>query len=275
MVPTLSELDRLYSQITKVKSRLESAVSLLEFGTSGDARHETSDLKKSDISTAKQQQLSGLANQLSRHNEEIKKMYKEVRPQFHHQQQSTWDRRLEKLSEDTKLLVLSVDKALGYMSVRHAAEQDRERLLDNSSTRRRDKYKNMTNERLMEDESRRLDDSSVLLASMIQQGAQTIMNLQSQKKILKSTVAKMKGAAISLGVSASLISAVENRFRSDRLLTYGGIIVVSLFLYVFYHWWKGYDMLWWFPYRIIGRLLSVIFSVFRASKPTSIDENVG
>eukprot|EP01054_Gregarina_sp_Poly1_P003827 Gregarina_sp_Poly_1__3826@NODE_213_length_11325_cov_357_800853_g189_i0_p13_GENE_NODE_213_length_11325_cov_357_800853_g189_i0NODE_213_length_11325_cov_357_800853_g189_i0_p13_ORF_typecomplete_len107_score11_96VSNARE_C/PF12352_8/5_7e06Sec20/PF03908_13/7_6e05DUF2530/PF10745_9/0_013Soyouz_module/PF14313_6/0_025PhoR/PF11808_8/0_22_NODE_213_length_11325_cov_357_800853_g189_i091459465 len=97
---------------------------------------------------------------------------------------------------------------------------------------------------------------------MIQQGGSTILNLQTQKRILKSTVSKMKGAAISLGVSTSLISAVENRFRSDRLLTYGGICALSLFLWVFYHWWKGYELLWWLPYRKIGKLLGFIGGLF-------------
>eukprot|EP01054_Gregarina_sp_Poly1_P003828 Gregarina_sp_Poly_1__3827@NODE_213_length_11325_cov_357_800853_g189_i0_p4_GENE_NODE_213_length_11325_cov_357_800853_g189_i0NODE_213_length_11325_cov_357_800853_g189_i0_p4_ORF_typecomplete_len136_score10_58_NODE_213_length_11325_cov_357_800853_g189_i095809987 len=132
----LGDLERLYSEVTKVKFRLESAVSVLEFGTSSEARNLNI---KNDITTAKQQQLSGLANQLSRYVEEMKVLYGKLRLTLHQQQQSTWDWRLEKVENDSKLLVLSVDKALGYMSIRREAELDRERLLENSQARRRDR----------------------------------------------------------------------------------------------------------------------------------------
>eukprot|EP01053_Blabericola_migrator_P012813 Blabericola_migrator_1__12812@NODE_825_length_6370_cov_320_094241_g582_i0_p4_GENE_NODE_825_length_6370_cov_320_094241_g582_i0NODE_825_length_6370_cov_320_094241_g582_i0_p4_ORF_typecomplete_len270_score32_43VSNARE_C/PF12352_8/2e03VSNARE_C/PF12352_8/2_8e09Sec20/PF03908_13/3_7e08FA_desaturase/PF00487_24/0_0019Bcl2/PF00452_19/0_064IFT20/PF14931_6/1_7e02IFT20/PF14931_6/1_8_NODE_825_length_6370_cov_320_094241_g582_i050595868 len=253
----MAGLDSLYSQVVKVKSRLDNAVSLLEFGTSNEARDHGD--KRPEISTAKQQQLSGLANQLLRHIEDLKQVYSASKRDLSKQQQLTWGRRLEKLEHEAKLLVVSVDKALGYMSVRQQAELDREKLLGDSQARRRDRYKSMGVENLIEEEARRLDNSSLVVQTMIQQGANALSNLKGQKTVMKSTVAKMKSAALSMGVSQSLISSVETRLRSDRLLTYGGMIGIALFLYFLYHWWKGYDPFWWFPYRIIGHVLQLLF----------------
>eukprot|EP01057_Protomagalhaensia_wolfi_P002078 Protomagalhaensia_wolfi_Nauph_80__2077@NODE_232_length_3101_cov_63_265186_g173_i0_p1_GENE_NODE_232_length_3101_cov_63_265186_g173_i0NODE_232_length_3101_cov_63_265186_g173_i0_p1_ORF_typecomplete_len271_score17_43VSNARE_C/PF12352_8/1_6e04VSNARE_C/PF12352_8/5_7e11Sec20/PF03908_13/2_5e02Sec20/PF03908_13/6_8e07ZapB/PF06005_12/0_83ZapB/PF06005_12/9e02_NODE_232_length_3101_cov_63_265186_g173_i011823 len=260
----MAALEGLYSQVIRVKARLDDAVSLLEFGPASETRA-SQHPGSAEISTAKQQQLTGLANQLLRYNQDLKDLFHKSKNNLSRQQQASWTRRLEKLGDETKLLVLSVDKALGYIATRREAELDRERLLGDAQARRRERFRGLDKERLVEEESKRLDDSSLVVASMIQQGSSVISNLKSQRVVLKSTVSKMKGAALSMGVSQSLISSVENRLRSDRVLTYGGIIGITLFIYFFYHWWKGYDPFWWFPYRILGHLLLVIFNVW--SKP--------
>eukprot|EP01056_Protomagalhaensia_sp_Gyna25_P002146 Protomagalhaensia_sp_Gyna_25__2145@NODE_2163_length_1251_cov_136_617162_g1787_i0_p1_GENE_NODE_2163_length_1251_cov_136_617162_g1787_i0NODE_2163_length_1251_cov_136_617162_g1787_i0_p1_ORF_typecomplete_len218_score28_05VSNARE_C/PF12352_8/1_1e04VSNARE_C/PF12352_8/0_0031_NODE_2163_length_1251_cov_136_617162_g1787_i05731226 len=180
----MAALESLYSQVIRVKARLDDAVSVLEFGPASDTRagqHSGS----AEINTAKQQQLTGLANQLLRYNQDLKDVYLKSKNNLSPQQQTCWTRRVAKLADETRLLVLSVDKALGYIAIRREAELERERLLGDAQARRRERFRGLNEERLVEEESKCLDDSSLVVATMIQQGSSVITNLKTQRMVLK------------------------------------------------------------------------------------------
>ena len=85
-------------------------------------------------------------------------------------------------------------------------------------------------------ESASLDRSSNMVNTYIAQGQETLNELLDQKNRLKNIQRKVFDIMNYLGISQSIIKAVEKRDFTDKWIVIIGMVVVSLFLLV----------LWWF-----------------------------
>ena len=85
-------------------------------------------------------------------------------------------------------------------------------------------------------EAASLDRSSNMLNTYIAQGQETLNELLEQKDRLKNIQRKVFDIMNYLGISQSIIKAVEKRDFTDKWIVFIGMVVVSLFLLV----------LWWF-----------------------------
>lgn len=232
-------LPQVYSRLLRVKADLDTAVADVDF------------VNPHGVSVAKQQRLVGLSNNLHTLLDDLRLAFAEDQAALSSTQRVSWQRRIEQVQQDSKLVICTVEKAVGFISRSLEAETERASLLSSAQARRRENRKLQTSEALLAEERARLDTSSMMVDAMISQGKYTVDNLISQKTYLKSAAAKLSSSLLSLGVSSGIVSAAHARLRMDRVIAYGGMLVVSICVYVFYCWWLGYHVFWWFPSNYI------------------------
>jgi hypothetical protein len=85
-------------------------------------------------------------------------------------------------------------------------------------------------------EQESLKQSSRGVDEMMGIGRAVLESLGSQGETLRRATDKVEGVATSLGLSNSLLRAVRRRQFGDAMIVYGGMIGVTLVLYLFYRW---------------------------------------
>ena len=85
-------------------------------------------------------------------------------------------------------------------------------------------------------EGESLDRSSSMVQDYISAGQETLQELLSQKDRLKGVHRRVLDIMGYLGVSASIMKAVERRDAIDKWIVYCGIFLVSVFTF----------LLWWY-----------------------------
>lgn len=85
------------------------------------------------------------------------------------------------------------------------------------------------------DENSSLNRSDAMVNSYLDVGQYTLSELMSQKERLKSAHRKVIDILNYLGLSNTIMRAIESRDVTDRLLVYGGMIFIFLLLFVL--WW--------------------------------------
>jgi Golgi SNAP receptor complex protein 2 len=77
-----------------------------------------------------------------------------------------------------------------------------------------------------------LDDATGLARSSLD-------SLYRQRDILKGVHQKMIGVAASLGVSQNVLRAIERKETFNAMLTYGGMVLTLVVVWLFYRYWTG------------------------------------
>jgi len=85
------------------------------------------------------------------------------------------------------------------------------------------------------DENSSLNRSSSMVNSYLDVGQHTLTELLNQKERLKNAHRKVIDILNYLGLSNSLMRAIESRDVTDRLIVYGGMVFILLLLFGF--WW--------------------------------------
>lgn len=174
-------------------------------------------------------------------------------------------RRVEKLVDDCKILIFAAERELKIFARQVQADREREALLsrgaEGEASRRRAGA--VMDEANLLDERERLDQSATMVIGAIEQGKLSLYNLMNQKQLLQGSRKKLHTAFATAGVSAATLTSIEARLRSDSFIVYGGIGIVSILIYVFFCWWTGIHVFWWFPWRAAVKLVAVLDLVWR------------
>mmetsp|Transcript_23981 Transcript_23981/g.61525 ORF Transcript_23981/g.61525 Transcript_23981/m.61525 type:complete len:89 (-) Transcript_23981:9-275(-) len=81
-----------------------------------------------------------------------------------------------------------------------------------------------------------IGNSKRVLEEAFTTGAAILTNMAGQRERLKATQRKMRGVLSSVGVSESLLKAIDRRQRWDAIIVYGGMLLVLLV----------FGLAWWF-----------------------------
>jgi len=85
-------------------------------------------------------------------------------------------------------------------------------------------------------QNKSLKQSSRGVDEVMTMGRAVLDSLGSQKESLKRATDKVESIAGSLGLSNSLLRAVRRRQWGDAMIVYGGMVSVTVILFVFYRW---------------------------------------
>ena len=85
-------------------------------------------------------------------------------------------------------------------------------------------------------ESEALRQSHRGVDDILSVGQAVISSLSAQGETIRRATDKVEGVVGSLGISNSLLRAVRRRQWGDAAIVYGGMVVVTLVLYLFYRW---------------------------------------
>ena len=81
--------------------------------------------------------------------------------------------------------------------------------------------------------------SNQMVDDLLDSGANILGSLHEQKDRLKSARRKVLNVLDTLGVSQSVLKVIDRRQRMDAIIVYGGMFVITFFIFVF----------WWFTRR--------------------------
>ena len=85
-------------------------------------------------------------------------------------------------------------------------------------------------------EQESLQHSSRAADEILKVGREILENLGSQSEIIRRTTNKIESIASSLGISSSVLRAVRRRQWGDAMIVYGGMITITVTLFLFYRW---------------------------------------
>lgn len=86
------------------------------------------------------------------------------------------------------------------------------------------------------DYSARLDSTHHHVDGLLDQGRATLTGLRNQGAALKNIQKKMISMANLLGLSSTVIHAIERRTSTDRWILFGGMIVTLFIMFLLYKW---------------------------------------
>lgn len=145
-----------------------------------------------------------------------------------------WKRKVEQVSEETDALRAALDKHTGRQHRKQVEEQQRQELLQRSHG-----AVDYMSQRDADSQSMSyLDNSKRVVEEALQTGTAVLQNMSGQRERLKAAKTKALDVINSLGLSDSLLRVIERRQRMDKLITYGGMVVVVVFLILLWRWLK-------------------------------------
>ncbi|DBB07548.1 TPA: hypothetical protein ACH3X3_009005 [Trebouxia sp. C0006] len=145
-----------------------------------------------------------------------------------------WKRKVEQVSEETDSLRVALDKHTGRQNRKQVEEQQRQELLHRSS--------GATDYAAQRDADSQgmsyVNNSKRTLEEAFQTGTAVLTNMSGQRERLKAAKTKALDVINSLGLSDSLLRVIERRQKMDKWTTYGGMVVVIVFLILLWRWLK-------------------------------------
>ena len=87
-------------------------------------------------------------------------------------------------------------------------------------------------------ESQSLDRSSNMLSDHLESGRHSLSELIGQKERLKSVQRKVFDIVNYLGLSSTLMRAIENRDVVDKWIVYGGMVAILALIFLIYYFYK-------------------------------------
>jgi Golgi SNAP receptor complex protein 2 len=215
--------------VTKTMDEMESGV----------LHHRTfSNWDKSDMEREQERQkqhakVTSAINNLSRSERTLRSLML----QLPFNRRESWKRQVEQISDELTFLRSSINKLLRHLD---DSERDRQLLLGLSSSA--DKKWSTSAMTAEEDRMKRLSSQSsslqrsiTLVEQMKTTGASVLDMLSSQRETIHAAQRKVLDIGLMLGVSQSTIRMIERRNLMDKIIVYGGMILVSLLL--FYIFW--------------------------------------
>ncbi|KAL0055429.1 hypothetical protein WJX82_000376 [Trebouxia sp. C0006] len=143
-------------------------------------------------------------------------------------------KKVEQVSEETDSLRVALDKHTGRQNRKQVEEQQRQELLHRSS--------GATDYAAQRDADSQgmsyVNNSKRTLEEAFQTGTAVLTNMSGQRERLKAAKTKALDVINSLGLSDSLLRVIERRQKMDKWTTYGGMVVVIVFLILLWRWLK-------------------------------------
>ena len=158
----------------------------------------------------------------------------------------TWKRKVSQISEECDQYRIALDRFGSRESRRMQEEQEREELMrkmnggGNMNNASGDVTLNMGSSYDAEASAgMSMRRSNQMVDDLLDSGANILGSLHEQKDRLKSARRKVLNVLDTLGVSQSVLKVIDRRQRMDAIIVYGGMFVITFFIFVF----------WWFTRR--------------------------
>ncbi|GAB4820426.1 hypothetical protein N2152v2_007472 [Parachlorella kessleri] len=183
----------------------------------------------------------GLAADLQRQLAQLKRISEDMEALWRMQiiketgaKRDMWKNKVEQVVEETYALKTGLDRFAGRERRRHLEEQQRQELLDRRAGGGAilDLNANLAARRHVESSKRILEEA-------YQTGVGMLTDMSGQRERLKATHRKVLDVLNRVGLSDSLLRLADRRQRLDKLLVYGGMLVVMLVLGLLYWWLKA------------------------------------
>eukprot|EP00873_Tetraselmis_striata_P026276 jgi/Tetstr1/446540/TSEL_034065.t1 len=222
----MSDLQGLHSQAKRLILSLRAGLERLEGmetvggappGLSSDMRQKLADLVRTSQQMDSQWRMQVLNESAAKKN--------------------IWKRKVEQIGEETDTLRLALDRFAGREAARHREAADREELFRRARGGSEDEIADMASDHREEAAmASSIGNSKRVLEEAFTTGAAILTNMAGQRERLKATQRKMRGVLSSVGVSESLLKAIDRRQRWDAIIVYGGMLLVLLV----------FGLAWWF-----------------------------
>jgi Golgi SNAP receptor complex protein 2 len=167
-----------------------------------------------DTSLSLQSEISQHLNMLAR---EVQALEEQVPMVGALAERSLWKKRIVQLQEQSKSQRAALGKFASRAAARQREHEDREALLQ----RRNGGGDYAINIDAMARESRGLNESSAQLDAMHESAANSLAALIHQRSNLKGVQKKVLDLAATLGLSNSVLRAIERRQTFDKIIVYG------------------------------------------------------
>ena len=142
----------------------------------------------------------------------------------------SWSRKVKAMEEEAEEVKREAMKARRNWDEEAMYQADREELMGGAAERRGG-VNSMAD---LVDEGRSLDNSARMLGDAISQGSASLNSLLNQRDRMKGVRTAMLNIAATLGVSANTLRVIERRDAADRIIVFGGMLVVIVIIWVLY-----------------------------------------
>lgn len=141
-----------------------------------------------------------------------------------------WKRRIDQVIDETSALEGALDSCNAkYMSWK-AEEAQRQELLH------RRNGMSVTNFDVEAEGKERIRRSKQVAEEAYQTGLSVLSSMAQQRDVLKSAHRKVLDVLNTIGMSDSVLRIAERRIAVDKLIAYGGMVVITLVLGILYYW---------------------------------------
>lgn len=146
-----------------------------------------------------------------------------------------WKRKVEQVAEEADSLRVALERYSHRQHHRTAEEQQRQELLQRRADGRPtvDLGAEVAARRRMEHSKRAAEEA-------YQTGVGILGAMAGQRDRLKSAHRKVLDVLNSVGLSDSVLRVAERRIAIDKLIAYGGMLLVTIMLIAGYWWLKGF-----------------------------------
>ncbi|GAM23973.1 hypothetical protein SAMD00019534_071480, partial [Acytostelium subglobosum LB1] len=193
-----------------------------------------------DSTVIKQEKIQADINQLSRIADQLDGMVANESPAnrdlwritlltFNH---SITYSKVKKLTEEVKSLRKSMDMYLQRTYKKQIEDEERSKLF----SRRKDTQNSALSNLMKENDL--LKDSNQTIDEMTDTGNSIIYALAGQNSRLKSVHKKIYDIANTLGLSRNVINRIKRRQQQDKIFVYSGMVIVLIFLYIMYYYFR-------------------------------------
>ena len=180
-----------------------------------------------DTSLALQTQISQNLNALAR---EVQALEEKVPTVGALAERSLWKKRILQLQEQSKSQRAALGKFASRAAARQRENEDREALLQ----RRNGGGEYAITIDAQARESRNLNEAGAQLDALQDHAQNSLAALMQQRSSLKGVQKKVLDMAATLGLSNSVLRAIERRQTWDKLIVYGGMVLtLALIWFVF------------------------------------------
>ena len=144
-----------------------------------------------------------------------------------------WKAKVEQVAEETDALRVGLDRFTHRQQQRQVEERQRQELL----ARRAGGGPTFNLDAEMA-ARKHIDGSKRVLEEAYETGVGILGTMSGNRERLKATHRKVLDVLNTVGLSDSLLRFIERRQHLDKLLAYGGMLLVLIFVIVLYWWYK-------------------------------------
>ncbi|XP_078443881.1 membrin 12 [Wolffia australiana] len=227
-------LSELYKSAQKLLIRTKDGLSKLEsieFSTGASSSSSSSSsssmaVEPLDLSTALRRDLGQIQSFCS----EMDRLWRSIPSPS---QRGLWKRKVEQVAEEADSLRRSLDRHVLRHQSRIQEAKDRKNLLE----RRNGDSAHVL--RIFDEEAQAMEsaqNSSRMLEEAYATGVAVLSKYSEQRDRIKRAQRKALDVLNTVGLSNSLLKLIERRHRTDKWIAYGGMISVTVIVYMFWRW---------------------------------------
>ncbi|EFA81189.1 v-SNARE family protein [Heterostelium album PN500] len=214
-VSTPNTIEELYKVANKLLFKIGSDLETIEMGV--------------DTTVITQQKLSADINQLSRFADQLDGMVSNESPA----KRDIWRIKVKEMTDECKSLRKSMEMYLHRTYKKQIEDEERSKLF----SRRKDNQNSALGNLMKENDL--LKDSNLVMDELTESGTNIIYALANQNSKLKSVHKKIYDIANTLGLSRNIMNKIRRRQHQDKIIVYGGMVVVLIFLGLMYYYFRA------------------------------------